>query len=91
MTGPVRMDILATWSCPKTACRKGNPRKEEWRTKRPDADNVAKAICDALNGVAFDDDSQVVDLCVMKRQAAQGLPPDVIVVISEITSMKGDR
>jgi crossover junction endodeoxyribonuclease RusA len=30
--------------------------------RRRDADNVAKAIQDALNGVAWDDDSQVVRL-----------------------------
>lgn len=35
-------------------------------TKKPDADNVAKAICDALNGIAWIDDSQVVTLAVEK-------------------------
>lgn len=38
-------------------------------TKTPDADNIAKAILDALNGVAYDDDKQVVNLVVMKRWA----------------------
>lgn len=35
--------------------------------KKPDADNVAKIIADALNGLAYDDDAQITDLHVMKR------------------------
>ena len=35
-------------------------------TKKPDADNVAKAVLDGLHGVAFVDDSSVVDLMVRK-------------------------
>lgn len=36
-------------------------------TIKPDVDNVAKAVLDALNGLAFDDDKQVVRLEVSKR------------------------
>lgn len=35
-------------------------------TGKPDCDNIAKAVLDALNGVAFDDDAQVVTLVVRK-------------------------
>ena len=35
-------------------------------TKRPDIDNIAKTILDALNGVVFRDDSQVVELFASK-------------------------
>ena len=35
-------------------------------TCKPDCDNIAKAVLDALNGVAFDDDAQVVMLLVRK-------------------------
>ena len=30
-------------------------------TKRPDNDNIEKAINDAMNGIVFDDDVQIVD------------------------------
>ena len=35
-------------------------------TKKPDIDNVAKIILDSLNGVAYNDDSQIVELEVTK-------------------------
>ena len=38
-------------------------------TGKPDLDNIAKLVCDALNGIAWTDDSQVASLCVTKRWA----------------------
>ena len=38
-------------------------------TKKPDCDNIAKIICDALNGIAYDDDKQIIELTVRKRWA----------------------
>lgn len=35
-------------------------------SKKPDADNVLKIICDALNTVAYKDDAQIVDAIVSK-------------------------
>ena len=35
-------------------------------TKKPDADNIAKLILDSLNKVAYNDDSQIVDLYISK-------------------------
>lgn len=29
-------------------------------TKKPDCDNISKIVCDALNGVAYKDDAQIV-------------------------------
>ncbi|GLR26526.1 phage protein [Limnobacter litoralis] len=38
---------------------------------KPDADNVAKAICDAMNEIVYTDDKQIVDLRVSKFYAEQ--------------------
>ena len=35
--------------------------------KKPDADNIIKVICDALNGKAYYDDTQVVDVHLVKH------------------------
>ena len=49
--------------------------------KKPDADNVAKIILDGLNHIAWDDDTQVVDMMVTKRYSDE---PMVSVIIEEI-------
>jgi len=40
---------------------------------KPDTDNLAKFILDALTGVAFADDAQIVDLHMFKSRDSQGL------------------
>lgn len=47
-------------------------------TTKPDADNVAKAIADACNGIVWVDDAQVVELSVSKRY---GRAPGVMVEV----------
>lgn len=46
-----------------------HPRKPKKATGRPvrrfDADNVCKVACDALNGIAYTDDSQITELHVL--------------------------
>jgi Holliday junction resolvase RusA-like endonuclease len=73
LDGPVSAAIAidcavpASWSAKKQrAALAGNLMP----TTKPDADNVVKAIFDGLNGVAFKDDVQVVDLRVRKRYSA---------------------
>jgi len=56
--------IPASWSQKKQrAAAAGEIRP----TTKPDADNVIKAIFDAMNGVVWKDDVQAVELAVSKR------------------------
>lgn len=48
--------------------------------KKPDWDNVGKIVCDALNGVAFHDDAQIVNARVTKVYSEQ---PYLMVTIWE--------
>jgi len=67
---PVAVRIEAVYGIPKSYSKKKRERAlngELAPTKKPDADNIAKVVCDALNGVAYVDDTQVVDLRVFKR------------------------
>lgn len=50
-------------------------------TKKPDVDNIAKIILDALNGLAYKDDSQVSALLVIKDYGEEN---KVLVELEEI-------
>lgn len=52
-------------------------------TSKPDADNYLKFVKDALNGVAYADDSQVVDARVIKRYSDE---PALRVEIRELVA-----
>ena len=49
-------------------------------TKKPDASNILKSIEDAMNGVVFNDDSQIVNIHVTKVYATE---PGVDVCVKE--------
>lgn len=57
-------------------------------TKKPDWDNIGKIVCDALNGVAYHDDSQITCAVVKKRYAAF---PCVRVTLSEDCEAADER
>lgn len=57
-----------------TACfKKAKTNKMNYPTLKPDADNIAKAVCDALNGIAYKDDKQITCLKVEKAWAEDGI------------------
>ena len=70
LDGAIRIDIKAYYPIAKSHTKKNKAAMESGEIKatiKPDVDNVAKAVLDALNGLAFDDDKQVVRLEVSKR------------------------
>lgn len=65
----VRMTINCYYGLAKSDSKKRRMAKltgEERPTKKPDCDNMGKAIADALNGLAYRDDSQIVSMTVEK-------------------------
>lgn len=67
--GHVNMAITAYFPIPKSKSKKD--RERIWAgtirpTVRPDWDNIGKIITDALNGIAYRDDAQIVDCRVYK-------------------------
>lgn len=38
-------------------------------TTKPDLDNIVKLLADAMNGVVYKDDKQIVSICVSKKYA----------------------
>lgn len=47
----------------------------------PDADNVLKAVCDSLNGVAYLDDAQLHDVSCRRWWADEAAPSSLRVVV----------
>jgi len=84
-TGPVRLEIVAYYRRPKshygTGRNAGRVKGSApvWPLVKPDCDNVEKAVADALNGIAYNDDSQIVDSHFLKLYQIQGAKPCVIV------------
>lgn len=50
-------------------------------TKKPDIDNIAKLILDALNGLAYKDDNQVTELEVVKKY---GTEHRITIIVEEL-------
>lgn len=81
---PLAVSITAFYEVPKSYSKK---KKQEmldgqlYPTKKPDIDNIAKCVLDALNKLAYRDDTQVVRLHMEKHYAEI---PRVEVEIKEI-------
>lgn len=65
MGGPVSLMVRASYLIPKSWSKK-KVAGAIWRTARPDADNLAKIIADAMNTIVYGDDAQVASLTVQK-------------------------
>jgi Holliday junction resolvase RusA-like endonuclease len=59
LTGPLRL------SCGFVFRRQR--KRDVWHAKRPDLDNCAKSIGDALNGLLWSDDALIVEMVLTKR------------------------
>ncbi|NHR06712.1 RusA family crossover junction endodeoxyribonuclease [Chromobacterium haemolyticum] len=72
------LPVPSSWSKKKQAAALQG---QVYPTKKPDADNVIKAIFDGINGVVWVDDVQACDIVVRKRYADK---PGVEVTVREI-------
>ncbi len=87
---PVRVKITAYFGIPKSASKKRRAMMiagDIAPTKKPDFDNIQKIICDALNGVAYHDDSQIVKADIEKVYSTT---PRVEVTVAAWTKEEND-
>ena len=80
---PMQMQVSCYYPIPKSwpkRIKQGAIDEEVFPKVKPDLDNVVKAVLDALNGVVYLDDAQVVNLVATKRYATE---PRVEVYIFE--------
>jgi crossover junction endodeoxyribonuclease RusA len=78
---------LVGWVAKATGCR---PVKmpvavvlDVYIKRKLDADNIAKSILDGLNGIAYEDDDQVVELLVRKHRVKAAADERVEIEIRE--------
>ena len=70
LEGAIRVSITIYYKIPNSYSKKRVQAIREGREypcKKPDIDNCAKVILDALNKIAYEDDKQVTELTVLKR------------------------
>lgn len=68
----VSVHITTVRPLPKTSPKRIDSEPD---THKPDIDNIAKLVLDALNGTAWRDDAQVTDLVVGKCRRMRGAVP----------------
>jgi len=80
---PVAVTVRAVSSRPRKLMRRIDPPGRMWRTAKPDADNVLKIVCDALEkaGVVADD-RYIVMMSVQSLYVAKGETARVEVELS---------
>lgn len=67
--GAVKASIVAYFQIPKSYSKKKRQECLDCKIpvqSKPDCDNIAKIILDSLNGYAYVDDKQIIDLSVFK-------------------------
>jgi len=75
LEGPVTVTLVFALPKPPSV-----PKRRTVPTTRPDVDKLARAVLDALTGLVFHDDAQVVLLTAMKTYAAD-VPCGVTVIV----------
>ena len=78
---PLSVEIVYEMPIPKMSAKKANEMIGMYHTKKPDLDNLDKAILDAMSGRVFKDDSQVCKLSAVKKYS---YTPCTIVIVRKI-------
>jgi Holliday junction resolvase RusA-like endonuclease len=88
--GPILATIVCRFPRPAKVPKKLGTDRIAKSTK-PDLDNLAKGVLDALNGLAYHDDGQVCELKIVKYHAAEGETPGVLVELKPESEATNDR
>lgn len=83
-TGPLRVEMVFVFPRPKSRVWKTKPMPRERHIAKPDADNLFKSAADALNMIAWRDDSQIAETTIAKWYASGDESPHVEIKITEL-------
>jgi len=84
LTGAISLSIHFLLPRPKYLYWKRKPMFACYCDKRPDIDNLAKAVIDGLNGVAFKDDGQISVLHITKMYHSGDEGPRTEIEVEEL-------
>lgn len=87
----VCLEIVANFGIPKSASkakRESMLSGEVRPAKKPDVDNIVKVVADALNGIAYNDDKQIIECCCSKKYSEE---PCVLVRIEGVSNGREDE
>lgn len=85
LTGAVMVDIVFHRSIQKSGSKAVKTAKLTGKVKptiKPDLDNYIKAVLDGLNGLAWVDDSQIVNISATKEYSLE--PKTVVLIWGEV-------
>jgi len=83
LDNPIELSIKFKLPRPKRLIWKKKPMIESPCDKRPDIDNLVKAVIDGLQGVAFIDDAQIWKISAEKVYHAGDDKPETIIMIKQ--------
>lgn len=86
LDGPIALKAVFVLPRPSAKIWKARPMPRERHAKKPDADNLAKSLLDALTGLLWRDDSQISSLTIEKWIAAGDERPHVEVEVMAVTT-----
>lgn len=87
VTGPVAVSIVFRVRRPRDRTPVDQP------DRKPDIDKLARAVLDAMTGIVYEDDAQIVNLAVAKRYAGgdgRGLSCGANVEVARVVTMTED-
>lgn len=85
LNGPVEVWLLFVLPRPKST-----PKRTPPAVKRPDIDKLARAVLDAITGIAIRDDSIITDLHAHKEICGIGKTPGVHINLIDLSSPPAD-
>lgn len=82
LNGGVILTLNIYIQIPKSTSKKMKEEMEnQYHTGKKDADNIIKAVTDAMNGYAYDDDGQICEIYATKKWSEY---PRVVIQLQEV-------
>lgn len=82
-TGPVMVRMICRFALKSKPCH--------YREKKPDIDNLQKLVFDAMNGIAYRDDSQISRVVADKTETSDPAMEGVVIQIMPLVQRPAER